>query len=288
ALAILGGEVEGVELACLFSLLGYEVTLLEKEEEILPGNDADLVLPIRKALENQKVKIVTGVEVTQLQEADQGIQLHLSTGEKFYAPQVLLALGRKTNVPQGFEMLGIEIKDGFICVDEQFQTNLSHIYAIGDINGVHGMAHVALDQGRRTAKKILGERLTKPDYAFVPRAVFTLPELAGVGYQEMDCVKEGIPYKTGVAQLTHSYRGWSLQVEDSFVKVIVGEENQVLGMWFVGDMVSEMMGFAHYFISRKIRAEELIATLTIVPSLSQTAVKALEEAVALWEEERRL
>ena len=108
ALAILGGEVEGVELACLFSLLGYEVTLLEKEEEILPGNDADLVLPIRKALENQKVKIVTGVEVTQLQEADQGIQLHLSTGEKFMHLKFFLPWEEKPMYLKGLKCWGLK------------------------------------------------------------------------------------------------------------------------------------------------------------------------------------
>lgn len=275
-MVILGGNVEGFELAFVFAKLGFEVTLIEKEKSLLFGNDRDLVLPLEKALMELGCKIKTGrtVKSVTLGEDERAL-VTLDNGEEIKSGKVLLALARKTNLPKGIEKLNIKVENGFIEVDDHFRTNQRHIYAIGDVNGVHGMAHVAWDQGRVVADEILEKEGKKRKYNLIPRGVFTLPELAGAGLQETDCISQSIPYRVGLANFTHSYRGWSLGEKKGFVKALIGHKDELLGLWMVGEDVCEKVGFFNYFITNKITAQELIETLTINPSLDQSIKQAL-------------
>ncbi len=284
-ITILGGNVEGFELAFALCNLGYEVTLVEKEKDLLFGNDEDLVRPLEEALARLGCNIIKGAEATALVKEEGQVAVTLDHGQIIRSPRVLLALARQTNLPKGLDRAGVTTQGGFIPVNDHFVTSQRHIYAIGDVNGIHGMAHVAWDQGRIAAHHILHKPAVNQGCTLIPRAVFTSPELAGAGLQETDCKNLGIKYKLGKAKLSSSYRGWSLQREEEYAKVLLNGQDELLGLWLVGDQVSEKIGFLNYFMVHQTKGQDLISTLTINPSLEEGIKLALQRALDKEEQE---
>lgn len=276
---ILGGNVEGFELAFVFSSLGFSVTLVEKEKSLLPGNDKDLIYPLQKALEELGCKIIVNASVQDVYYESGQVTVLFENGEKIHCSKVLLTLVREVNLPEGIEKLELKTENRFILTDRCFKTNQKNIYAIGDVNGVHGMAHVAWDQGRIVADEILGKEVNQPEYSLIPRVIFTNPELAGAGLQETDCRAQNISYRVGKADFAHSYRGWSLNQKSGFVKALIGKEDQLLGLWLAGEGVGEKIGFLNYFVANHIKVQSMIETLTINPSLDETVKQALINAL---------
>ena len=149
------------------------------------------------------------------------------------------------------------------------------IFAIGDINGILGWGHVAIQQGIQVANYILNNGPVKIFYDILPRAVFTLPEMAGVGKQEWELKRDNISYNVGISSFKDTWRGWAKGIQEGFVKVILNKDEVVLGVWMVGENVSEYVGLLKILIENKCTLGQILSSLVIHPSLNEAIVEAL-------------
>ncbi|SDL10404.1 dihydrolipoyl dehydrogenase family protein [Natronincola ferrireducens] len=272
---IIGGNVEGCEFASLFAELGVKVVLVEKTTKLLEGNDDDLVKPLETYFKKRGIKIYKGLRATAIQEEEGKQVVSLNNGEKIKGDKVLVTVGRIPNFPKGMEKLGVHLEKDKIVVDNNLKTNITSIYAIGDINGILGMAHVAIQQGIAVADNILNNKNVIMNYKELPRAVFTIPEIAGVGFQEWELIEKKIPYRKGYYNFADTWRGFSKDIKEGFVKVLVAEDDKVLGLWMVGQDVSEYIGLMGLLIQKGVTCEEIKQNLIIHPSLSEAILEAL-------------
>ncbi|MBU5313329.1 NAD(P)/FAD-dependent oxidoreductase [Tissierella carlieri] len=278
SITILGGNVEGIEFAALYAEMGVEVTIIEKENNILFENDVDLVYPIEEHLKSRGVRILKGIGAKNAEVGRTGVKVLLDDGRMISSEKALVTFMRKPNFPRGIENTNIKISENKIIVNENLLTDEKNIFAIGDINGILGMAHVAVQQGLKVADYILKNISVNISYEILPRAVFTLPEMAGVGRQEWELKRDNIPYKLGTYSFKDSWRGWARSIEEGFVKIILDENNKILGIWMVGENVSEYIGLMGYLIKEEKTAEEILSNLVIHPSLTESILEALIES----------
>lgn len=275
---ILGGNVEGVELAALYAEIDVDVTLIEKESSILLGNDEDLIIPIEEHLKTKNVRIIKGIGANKAEIFEDKVRILLENGKEVLAEKVLVTFKRKPNFPKGIENTNIKTGENKIIVNENLLTDEENIFAIGDINGILGMAHVAIQQGLKVADYILKDIPIDISYEILPRAIFTLPEMAGVGRQEWELKEEGISYKVGTYEFKDSWRGWAKGIEEGFVKVLLDEQNIILGIWMVGENVSEYIGLMGILVKEKKTADDILSNLIIHPSLTETILEAILQA----------
>ena len=275
SITILGGNVEGIEFAALYAEIGVDVTVIEKENSILSGNDEDLVEPIETYLISKGVKIIKGIGAKNSEINNGKVDILLEDGTIISAEKALVTFMRKPNFPKGIENTSIKTNKNNIIVGENLLTDQENIFAIGDINGILGMAHVAIHQGLSVADYILNSIPVDTSYYILPRAVFTLPEMAGVGKQELELKEDGISYKIGIALFKDSWRGWAKNIDYGFVKVILDEEDKILGLWMIGENVSEYIGLIGGMIKDGKTADELLSNLIIHPSLGESIREAL-------------
>lgn len=276
---VLGGNVEGVELAALYAEMGVEVALIEKEENILFENDRDLVEPIENHLKSLGVEIIRGLRAKSVEVEDKGLKIILENGQEILSDKAVNTFLRRPNFPKGIENTRIERDNNKILVDENLMTHEKNIFAIGDINGILGMGHVAIQQGLAVAYYILNNRKINIDYRVLPRAIFTIPEMAGVGSQEWELKRDKTLYKVGSYTFQDSWRGWANKTE-GFVKVILDKDNLLLGVWMVGENVSEYIGLLGLALKENTRADDILSNLIIHPSLTEAILEATIQAKA--------
>lgn len=274
---ILGGNVEGIEFAALFAQLGVKVTVIEMMDEILPGNDEDLREPVIEMLKVLNVDFITGNKVTEVNESQDGSIVTLQTGKKFKAEKCLVCLSRLPNIPKGAGDIGIKYGKEGIAVDQNFLTSVPNVYAVGDVNGRCLMGSAAINQGISAASHILGRKglLENTGYEGIPRAIFTIPEIAGAGLQECELQQKGIKYKAIKHQFAQTWRGISKGHKDGFIKVLVDEQNKLQGIWMVGRDVSELVGPLGILLNQKVGVANILNSLFVHPSLSEALLDAL-------------
>ncbi|MEW9121523.1 MAG: NAD(P)/FAD-dependent oxidoreductase [Thermotaleaceae bacterium] len=274
-LIIIGGNVEGCEFASLFAELGVKIHLIERDEVILKGNDRDLVEPLEKLLIKKGVEVYTGLGAVRVEENKDKVIVLLEDGQQIKGNKVLITGMRKANLPQELEAIGIMVEKNRILVDDNLRTNAANIYAIGDINGILEMAHVAIHQGIAAAEHILWEKPVEMYYKALPRAIFTMPEIAGAGYQEGELDSSGIAFQKGTYDFADTWRGFSKNLQEGFVKVLVDDKKKLLGIWMVGEDVGEYIGMLGVLLHREISIEEIKSNLLIHPSMSEAVLEAL-------------
>jgi dihydrolipoamide dehydrogenase len=278
-LLILGGDVEGIEFACLFARLGGRVTVIEKEPRILPGTDPDLVEPIGRDLLNRGVTLKTGTEVRDCT-LDGGATVTLRDGSQLQGDRVLVTGLRRPNFPDGLEQAGVKHDGQKINVNADLRTSCDTIFAVGDINGITGMAHAAIQQGLLAAGRIAELEhsargtTTGPPY---PRAIYTLPEIAGAGYQANELDAQGIPYKRLWYRLADTWRGFSKGIDQGFIKVLAGEEDRILGIWICGVDASEQASLFGPLLAGGLTIDGLRDDLILHPTLGEAALEAVLE-----------
>jgi dihydrolipoamide dehydrogenase len=276
-LLILGGDVEGIEFACLFARLGCKVTVIEKERRILPGTDPDLSTPVETDLRDRGVELITGKEVRECVAGGSPV-VTLGDGSKVEGERILVTGVRRPSFPDGLERAGVERDRGKIRVNGDLQTSCESIYALGDINGITGMAHAAIQQGLYAARRIAGQGQgagASPAAPPYPRAVYTIPEIAGAGYQENELVALGIPYRQSVQRLGDTWRGISKGIERGFLKVLAGQDERILGLWVCGADASELASLFGPLLAGGLTADGLRDGLILHPTLGEAALEAV-------------
>lgn len=302
-LCVIGGGVIGLEFASVFRSFGSEVTVLEYFKEILPRFDSDLSKRLKQSLGKRGIEINTQAQVTAIEEVpavistEDGDRVEKSIYKVSYtrkgkeevveADKVLMAVGRKANVGSlNLADIGLEFTPRGIVVDEKtMQTNVPHIYAVGDINGKMMLAHAATFQGIVALDHIMGIE-NGINLSVMPAAVFTSPEAASVGMTEEDCKEAGIPIKALKSFFRANGKAVTMGETDGFCKVIVAAEpkegaespyepGRILGCHLYGPHASDIVQEACALISRKATLKEFEDIIHTHPTLTEVLQSAV-------------
>ncbi len=256
---IVGGGYSGCEFASILNALGCKIWLVEMEDSLLPGQPKEVGAAIEKYMKLDGISVMTK---SSMKIDNEKVMIN---EDEINPEKILISTGREPNFnTDELDKLGITWNDDGITVNDHMQTNLSNVYAIGDITGKYELAHVASYQGEIAAQNILGEESTI-DYSVVPFCVFTYPEVAIVGKCEGNS-KEFPMIANAKANCLGDTRG--------FIKVF--EENGILqGTIIVGAHASEIIGEATLAIKLKLKPKDVIETIHAHPTLPEAFVDAL-------------
>jgi len=249
SVVIIGGGATGAEFAYLYRSYGVEVTIVEMMDRILPQEDQDVSVQLTRSFTKTGISILTSSQVQSIS-TDNGTALVAVKTEsaelKIECEKILVAVGVHPNSDQiGLEHTKVDTENGFITIDDHMKTNVSGIYAIGDITGKLLLAHVASEQAVIAIENIAGLDHAALDYSLMPRAVYCRPQVASFGLTEAQARAKGIELKIGKFPLSASGKALALSETDGFIKVVAGAEiGDILGVHMIGAEVTELLGEA--------------------------------------------
>ena len=279
-LCVIGGGVIGLEFASVYRKFGSEVTVLEFCPGVLPRFDVDLAKRLKASLAKRGIKIETSARVTAIEDNSGVRTVRWLKGDKEFtadADCVLMAVGRRPNLSSlNLSDAGIEFTPRGIQVDENMQTNVPGIYAIGDITGGMMLAHVASAQGRKALAHICGEPCLT-DLSLVPAAVFTVPEAATVGLNEEQC--EGREVAIGKSNYRANGKSVASGEADGYCKVIADKATgTLLGAHILGAHASDLIHEATVLAALGADVRRACAIIHAHPTVSEVLRDALADA----------
>lgn len=280
-LLVIGGGYIGLELGTMYAKLGSAVTVVEMMPTLLPGTDPDLSAVVARSLKKRKVEVLTSAKALGYAKGKSGLRVQVEAEGKrseIEVDQVLSSVGRKPNSDGlGLEKAGVKIDGkGFIPVDPQRRTNVSHIYAVGDVAGQPMLAHKGSKEGIVAAEAICGKK-TIFDVKGIPAVIFTSPEVAYVGLTEAEARDGGFDPVVGRFPFAANGRALSLNETEGFAKIVADRKtDQVLGVFLVGPEVTELVAEATLAIELGATAEDLALTIHAHPTLPETIMEAAE------------
>ncbi|MGI6243111.1 MAG: dihydrolipoyl dehydrogenase [Prevotella sp.] len=274
-LCIIGAGVIGLEMASVFSAFGCKVTVVEFLKECLPTMDSEIARRLRRLMEKQGVKFYMGSAV---QSIDNNKVIFKDTKKgtmaDVEADVILVATGRKPCTKNlNIEAIGLEAGPKGIVTNENMQTNLPHIYAVGDVNGRQMLAHAATFQGYRAINHILGNA-DNIRLDIMPAAVFTHPEAASVGPTEDVCKANNMTYTTRKAIYRANGRAQAIAQTEGLVKLIFDENNRVIACHALGVDAAYLTQEISALMNFNITRLQLSNIIHIHPTLSEILLDA--------------
>ena len=279
-LIVIGGGVIGLELGQVYKRLGAEVTVIEFMDRIIPGMDGALSKELLKVMKKQKVKFnlshkvksveAKGKEVTVIAEDKKGEEI------TFKGDYCLVSVGRKPYTDGlNIEASGVKLeKNGTIAVNDHLQTNVSNIYALGDVVRGAMLAHKAEEEGTFVAEILAGQ---KPhiDYNLIPGVVYTWPEVAAVGKTEEQLKEAGVAYKVGQFPMRALGRARASMDLDGFVKILADKEtDEVLGVHMIGARMADLIAEAVTAMEFRASAEDISRMSHAHPTFAEAVKEA--------------
>lgn len=251
SIIIIGGGVIGIEWASMLVDFDVDVTVLEYAREILPSEDEEVAKELRKLLKRKGIKFITQAEVKSdsLIVENEKVTIRANVQGKdcsYTASKILVSVGRQANTENiGIENTEIEITNDWIAVNQFYQTNESHIYAIGDVIGGMQLAHVASREGIIAVEHMANQNPLLLNYRNVPACIYSSPEMASIGLTEQQAKEQN--FKTKIGKFPFKAIGKALVHgnTDGFVKIIVNKEtDDLLGIHMIGPHVTDMISEA--------------------------------------------
>ena len=264
-LAIIGAGVIGMEFASIFNKFGSEVVVTEYLKECLPMLDGDIAKRLRKTMEKRGIKFCMNTAVKSLADID--------------ADVILMATGRKPNVQADFSHAGFDYDERMgIHVDDNCQTTVSGIYAIGDVNGRQMLAHAAEAQARMVVEHITNSQTPQLlSSLIVPAAIFTTPEAACVGKSEDQLKREGTPYECRKAFHRANGKAVTMNQTDGMLKLLSEPgAGRIIGCHAFGAHSADLVQEASVLMCMGATVEQLRNMVHIHPSLSEILLAAAE------------
>jgi len=280
-LVVIGAGVIGLELGSVYARLGSEVTVIEFLDAITPGMDSDVQKTFQRTLKKQGLKFIMGAAVSSVEKlktkAKVTYKLRKDESEhQLDADTVLVATGRRTFTDGlGLEALGVALSDrGQIKTDDQWRTNVTGIYAIGDAIDGPMLAHKAEDEGMAAADVIAGKH-GHVNYGVIPGVIYTHPEVANVGLTEDALIQEGRAYKVGKFMFMGNGRAKANFATDGFVKLLAdANTDRILGAHIIGPSAGELIHEICVAMEFGASAEDLALTCHAHPTYSEAVREA--------------
>jgi dihydrolipoamide dehydrogenase len=280
-LIVIGGGVIGLELTSVFRRLGTEVTVVEFADSIIATMDSELSKTLFKILKKDGVEFFLGHGVTEVKSDGKKVVVkakdkkseNIITLEGDYC---LVAVGRRPYTEGlNLEAAGVKIDErGKVETNAHLQTNVSHIYAIGDVVKGAMLAHKAEEEGSVVAEYMAGQ-LPHIDYNLIPGVVYTWPEVASVGQTEEQLKASGREYKTGSFPFKASGRARASNESAGFVKVLADKmTDEILGVHMIGPRCADLIGEAVLAMEYRASAEDIARTSHAHPTYSESLKEA--------------
>jgi dihydrolipoamide dehydrogenase len=279
SLFIIGGGVSGCEFALVFGALGSEIHMAKRSKDPIKGLDRDLTKELIRVFKKRRFRLHFGDPPVSAAHTARGVELTLQSGTKVETEMALVTVGRvPASTGFGFEMIGLQLKEGFVQVDEHCQTNVPGIYAIGDVTGRHLLAHYASHQGLAAVEHALGNRSAAVDEHAVPEAIFTSPEIGTVGLTSQECERRGIGCRQGIFPFRALGKAQAIGEVEGFVKVIaVTESDRIIGMHIIGPDASTLLAECTLAVNRRVTLDEFSRTIHAHPTLPEAVWEAVED-----------
>lgn len=281
-LLIIGGGVIGIEFASLYADLGCEVEIIEAMERVLPQMDREISQSVTMSLKKRGVSIRTQAKVTRI-EPREGSGLACEYEEKgglkeTKADLILMAVGRKANTQDLIAKdLTLEYDGPFLKVDDNFETNLPGIYAIGDVVRGKQLAHLASAQGIVAVEKMCGKD-SKIDLSLIPSCIYTSPEVAVVGLTEDEAKALGKNVKVGKYPMLGNGKTLLSMGERGFIKVICdAQTDKIIGAQLLCDRATDMVSEFTTAIANQLRYQDLASVIRPHPTYNEAVTEALED-----------
>lgn len=281
SLLIIGGGVIGCEFASIFSELGTKITLVEMMERLLPNEDKRISLIIEKIFREKGIRILTKTRFKKMKRSGEEVKVQFDNGEEVSINKVLFSTGRK---PLTFDLhlQNANLKrnqKGYISVDEKMQTNISGVYAAGDITGEPLLAHKAFAEGIVAAENALGVP-SKMDSKAIPNCIFTSPEIGTVGLTIEQAKERGINIKLGRFSFSSNGKAQIQNETTGFVQLIFEKKSgKILGGQIVGPEATNLIHEIVLSIKWGLTVENMANTFHAHPTLSETIMEAARSAL---------
>jgi NAD(P) transhydrogenase len=274
-LAVVGAGVIGCEYASIFAALGVRVTLIDKRARLLPFVDAEIIEALAYQLRQNRVTLRLGEEVSGLEPVHDAhgerVRIHLASGKQIVTEKALYSIGRtgatdKLNLPAA----GLTADTrGRLGVNAHYQTEVPHVYAVGDVIGFPSLASTSMEQGRLAACHAFGVEARSVPELF-PYGIYTIPEISTVGRNEEELTEQGVPYEVGKAQYREIARGQIIGDSTGLLKLVFHLDTlQLLGVHIIGEDASELVHIGQAVLSFGGRVDYFIQTVFNYPTLAE-------------------
>ena len=285
-MVIIGGGAIGSEFAYFYNSCGTKITMIEMMDRILPMEDKDISKELRKQFIDSGIAINTNTIVEKVEKLKTKVKVHVKNGSKktiIESSVVLVAIGLSGNIEDiGLDLLGINTNNGSITIDDYGQTNISNIFAIGDVSGPPWLAHVASAQGHVAVEKIVDHNTEPIDYNNIPSCTYCQPQVASLGLTEIQAKEAGFNIKVGKFYFKSSGKALSVGKPVGFVKIIFDSKyGELLGCHIIGSQATELI--QELVIAKNLEAtwENLAYTMHPHPTLSESIMEAALDAYGI-------
>lgn len=282
SMVVVGAGVIGIEYASMFAALGTKVTVVEKRPTMLDFCDQEIIESLKYQLRDLAVTFRFGESVKTVENHPGGTLTILESGKKIPAETVLYSAGRQGVTEElGVREAGITpLERGRLGVNEYFQTEVDHIYAVGDVIGFPALAATAMEQGRRASYHAFGEPVGGKLGDLQPIGIYTIPEISYVGRTEDELTSESVPFEVGVARYRELARGAILGDSYGMLKLLVhAESRQILGVHVFGTNATELVHIGQTVMGCGGTVDYLVDAVFNYPTLAESYKVAALDAV---------
>ncbi len=275
SICIVGAGVIGCEYATIFSTIGTKVYLINDKEKILPFIDKEISADLLTQMQSDGMEILFNTAVESIESPNTEtapIQVKLNNGKILPVDMFLFAAGRSGNTKAlGLDKLGINLgKRETIAVDDEYRTNIPHIYAVGDVIGFPALASTSMDQGRAAVAHIFKTSDLEHLPSFFPYGIYTIPEISMVGVTEEEAIKEKLNYCVGKARYADMARGQIMGAKNGFMKLIFTRPNlQIQGVHIIGHIATELIHYGLELVENKKTLYDVIGNVFNYPTLHE-------------------
>jgi dihydrolipoamide dehydrogenase len=282
-LVIIGAGAIGVEFAYFYNTFGSKVTLIEMLPQVLPLEDNEISTVLQKSLAKQGIDILVNSRVESAQITGGGAQVQVQTPEgprTVLGSKVLVAIGVQGNIEHlGLETAGVRSERGFIPVDAHCRTNVSGIYAIGDVNGPPCLAHVASAEGIATVEAIAGLDTPGVNRQNIPACTYCQPQVASIGLSEEAARQAGHTVRVGRFPFSASGKALAVGESEGLVKVIFdADSDELLGAHIIGAEATDLIAAVGIARTLETTHYEILKTVHAHPTLSEAVMEAVGNA----------
>lgn len=271
-LLVIGGGVIGIEYATIFKALDIDVTILEANENLLEFVDKEIVEELVHHLRDCNIHIRLNEKIKSIKKrADGKVVCSLKSGKSICVDTILYAAGRQGVTDDlSLEKVGIEAdKRGRIAVNENYQTNVPHIYAAGDVIGFPSLASTSMEQGRAAACHAFNVKVHSQPELF-PFGIYSVPEISMCGLTEKECNDKGIAFEIGIARFREIARGQIIGLREGMVKMLFSIETQkLLGVHIIGEGATELVHIGQAVIALGGTLDYFVQTVFNYPTLAE-------------------
>jgi dihydrolipoamide dehydrogenase len=279
SMVIVGGGVIGCEMACVYAAVGTKVTIVEALSQLLPMEDQWVGRLIEREFKKLDIDVFTDQKVASVDKSAEMPKVVLQSGQTIEAEKILVSVGRKATCDrETIENLNLKLNGSVISVNLKMETNVSGVYAVGDVAGTTYLAHGATTEAEVAAANATGGNKKMSDYSLIPRVIYTFPEVASVGKPQKTCESEGIDISVGTAFFKANGRSVAHNQTTGQIRVVRNKStNRIMGITIVGEMATELIAAARILIG----TSEKISEITFAhPTLSETLEEAVKNALA--------